>query len=172
MHQKFKVNRMFKISHQLKIVALSIVVFATTSVSFAGSNEAELRHEISYLAKKLLDLSGEDSLTVEEPAFMKPFIGICSEILPEGVQLTCITPKHNAAKAGLKTGDLLIAINGIDMTDLNKDDYKNAFYSITKSMKTDEKLAMKLMRKGKSELITVTVGAISHPAYTLIVKKK
>jgi len=164
---------MFKISHQLKFVALSIVVFATTtSMSFAGSSEAELRHEISYLAKELLDLSGEDSITVEQPAFMKPFIGICSNVLPEGVELTCITPKHNAAKAGLKTGDLLIAINGIDVTGMNKHDYKNPYFSITKSMKTGDKLAMKLMRKGKPEEITVTVGAISHPAYTLIVKKK
>jgi hypothetical protein len=97
---------MFKISHHLKIAALIIAVFAAmTSVSFAGSSEEELRHEISYLAKELLDLSGEDSITVEQPAFMKPFIGICSEVLPEGVKLTCITPKHNAAKAGLTTGD-------------------------------------------------------------------
>jgi predicted metalloprotease with PDZ domain len=173
MHPKFKVKRMFKLSHQLKIAVLSIAVFtATTSLSFAGNSEEELRHEISYLAKELLDLSGEDSITVEQPAFMKPFIGICSEVLSEGVKLTCITPKHNAAKAGLKTGDLVVAINGIDMTGMSKDDHKNAFYRITKSMKTDEKLTMKLMRKGKSEVITVTVGAISHPAYTLIVKKK
>ena len=164
---------MFKISHQLKIVALSLVVLATTtSVTFAGMSEEKLRREISYLAKELLDLSGEDSLTVEQPAFMKPFIGICSEVLPEGVKLTCITPKHNAAKAGLKTGDLLIAINGIDMTGMNKNDYKNPYFSITKSMKTGDKLAMKLMRSGKPESIMVTVGAISHPAYTLIVKKK
>jgi len=164
---------MFKLSHQLKIVALSLAVFtATTSMSFAGSSEEKLRHEISYLAKELLDLSGEDSITVEQPAFMKPFIGICSEVLPEGVKLTCITPKHNASKAGLTTGDIVISINGIDMTGMNKNDYKNAYYRITKSMKTDEKLAMELIRKGKPELITVTVGAISHPAYTLIVKKK
>jgi predicted metalloprotease with PDZ domain len=164
---------MFKISHHLKIAALIIAVFAAmTSVSFAGSSEEELRHEISYLAKELLDLSGEDSITVEQPAFMKPFIGICSEVLPEGVKLTCITPKHNAAKAGLTTGDLVIAINGIDMTGMNKLDHKNPYFRITKSMKTDEKLAMKLMRNGKPELITVTVGAISHPAYTLIVKEK
>jgi predicted metalloprotease with PDZ domain len=107
---------MFKLNHQVKIISISIaVLIATMSTSLAGSSEEELRHEISYLAKELLDLSGEDSITVEQPAFMKPFIGICSELLPEGVKLTCITPGHNASKAGLMTGDLVISINDIDL---------------------------------------------------------
>jgi predicted metalloprotease with PDZ domain len=159
---------MFKLNHQVKIISISIaVLIATMSTSLAGSSEEELRHEISYLAKELLDLSGEDSITVEQPAFMKPFIGICSELLPEGVKLTCITPGHNASKAGLMTGDLVISINDIDLTN----SAKNNFYKITKSMRTGDKLTVKLMRYGKLQLVSVTVGAINHPAYTLIVKK-
>jgi S1-C subfamily serine protease len=164
---------MFKISHLVKAAILSGVVFiATTSTSFAGFSEEELRQELSYLAKQLLDLSGKDSVTVEQPAYMKPFIGICSDLLPEGVKLTCITPGHNASKGGLKTGDLLISINQIDMTGLSKQDHKNAYFSVTKTMKTGDKLAIKLMRKGQPQSVNVTVGAISHPAYTLTVKKK
>jgi S1-C subfamily serine protease len=164
---------MFKISHLVKTAILSGVVFiATTSTSFAGFSEEELRQELSYLAKQLLDLSGKDSVTVEQPAYMKPFIGICSDLLPEGVKLTCITPGHNASKGGLKTGDLLISVNQIDMTGLSKQDHKNAYFSVAKTMKTGDKLAIKLMRKGQPQSVNVTVGAISHPAYTLTVKKK
>ncbi|MGK0374131.1 MAG: S1-C subfamily serine protease [Arenicella sp.] len=164
---------MFKISHLVKTAILSGVVFiATTSTSFAGFSEEELRQELSYLAIQLLDLSGKDSVTVEQPAYMKPFIGICSDLLPEGVKLTCITPGHNASKGGLKTGDLLISVNQIDMTGLSKQDHKNAYFSVAKTMKTGDKLAIKLMRKGQPQSVNVTVGAISHPAYTLTVKKK
>jgi len=103
---------------------------------------------------------------------MKPFIGICSDVLPEGIKLTCITPKHNASKAGLKTGDLILSVNDIDMTGSVKNEHDSAFYKLTRTMKTGDKLTMKLIRKGKEQTIDVTVGAVSHPAYTLIVKKK
>lgn len=156
---------MFKITQLVKILMVSCLAFATTS--FAGSSEEELKYEISFLAKKLLDMSGEDSITVEQSAFMKPFIGICSDVSTNGIKLTCITPGHNASKAGLKTGDLITAINNIDMTSSNK----SAFYMLTKSMKTGDELAIKLLRKGNQKVIKVTVGSIGHPAYSLTVKK-
>ena len=164
---------MYRITHT-KIVSIAIsIAFALASTpSLAGGTEAELKHEISFLAKELLDLSGEDSITVEQPAFMKPFIGICSEVYPKGVKLTCITPGNSAAAAGLKTGDLILKINDVDVTGSNKRESSKAYYGVVKSMKIGDKLAMKLIRKGKEQLITVTVGAISHPAYTLTVKKK
>jgi len=163
---------MFKLTHVVKIVIISGLALAMSTTSFAESKEEELKHEISFLAKKLLDISGEDSITVEQPAFMKPFIGICSDVLPKGIKLTCITPGHNASKAGLKTGDLITSINDIDMTGSSKRSHKNAFYSLTTSMKIGDKLVMTLIRKGKEQVITAKVGAISHPAYTLTVKKK
>lgn len=164
---------MFKLTQRVKIAIVACFAFAiTTTPSFAGDNEKELRYEISFLAKKLLDLSGEDSITVEQPAFMKPFIGICSDIFPDGVKLTCITPGHSAARAGLKTGDLITAINDIDLTGIPRKSHDNVYYGITKKMKTGDKLAMTLIRKGVEQVITVTVGAVSHPAYTLTVKKK
>lgn len=164
---------MFKLAHKVNVALVAYLLLALIATpSFAGSSEAELKYEISFLAKKLLDISGEDSITVEQPAYMKPFIGICSSTSLEGVKLTCITPGHNAAKAGLKTGDLIIAINDIDVTGIRRKGYSNAYYSVTKKMKTGDKLAMTLIRKGVEQVITVTVGAVSHPAYTLTVKKK
>jgi len=158
---------MFKRNHIIKITIASYIGLALTTTSFAGSREEELKNEISYLAKQLLA-----SITIEQPAYMKPFIGICSDVIPRGIKLTCITPGHNASKAGLKTGDLIISINDVDMTGLSKRDKKNAFYDLTKSMKTDDPLALKFIRKGKERSITFKVGAVSHPAYTLTIKNK
>ena len=86
--------------------------------------------------------------------------------------MTCITPGHSAARAGLKTGDLVTAINDINVTDIERKSYDNVYYGVTKTMKTGDKLTMTLLRKGAEQRITVTVGAISHPAYVLTVKKK
>lgn len=144
-----------------------------TTCSYAGPSEEDLKHEISFLAKKLLDMSGQESITVDQPAYMKPFIGICSDvIIRKGIKLTCITPSHGAAKAGLKTGDLVIAINGVDMTKMDSNDDESGFYRLINSMKTGDVLAMKLLRNGQEKSFDVKVGSIDQPAYTLTVKKK
>lgn len=168
---------MFKLIHVVRFFIGSCIALVVATSAFAGSNEEELKHEISFLAKKLLDMSGEDSATVEQKAFMKPFIGICSDVTPGGIKLTCITPGHNASKAGLKTGDLILSINGIDMIGIDKNRVhkkanKNPFYSLTKTMKIGDQLVMKLLRNGQKQEITAIVGAVSQPAFTLTVRKK
>ncbi len=166
---KFKVIRMNLL---IKIATLTWLSLMAITPVFAGDSDEELRHEISFLAKKLLDKHGGDSVTIEQPAYMKPFIGICSDVSRRGVKLTCITPGANASKAGLKTGDLVTAINGIEMVASSSKESQHAFYGITKTMKIGDELVMKIVRKGEKKTITAIVGAIGHPAYTLTVSKK
>jgi len=166
---KFKVVKM---NLTIKTSIVACLALLLMMPAFAGESDEEIRHEISFLAKKLLDKSGEDSVTIEQPAYMKPFIGICSDVSRRGVRLTCITPGANASKAGLKTGDLITAINDIEMITSSSKDSKKAFYGITNTMKTGDVLVMKLVRKGKKQTITATVGEVGQPAYTLTVSKK
>ena len=156
----------------IRIATLICLSLMAINPALADDIDEELRHEISFLAKKLLDKSGGDSITIEQPAYMKPFIGICSDVSRRGVKLTCITPGANASKAGLKTGDLVISINDIDMVTSSSRESEEAFYGITKTMKAGDKLVMKLIRKGEKQTITATVGDIGQPAYTLTVSKK
>lgn len=143
-----------------------------TSV-YAGEEWSELsvKNEISYLAKKLLDMSGKDAYTVEYEAYDKPYIGICSEVNVEGVAITCITPGSQADKAGLKTGDTVSEINGINMRHKDVMKTKKAYMHIVKSMKKGDVIAMKLNRAGKINEVKVTVGSMSHPAYKLEIKR-
>ena len=161
---------MFKRNY-IKFTVISFISLIFNTTSFAQNSEEELRNEISFLAKKLLDISGEESITIEQAAYMKPFIGICTSLTPKGVKLTCITPGHNAFKAGLKTGDLITSINEIVLTKSNKNGYKKAYAGLLKSMKTDDSLAVKFMRKGEERSVVFKVGAVYYPAYTLTVKK-
>lgn len=130
----------------------------------------DIMREISFLAKKLLDMSGEDSVTVKAPSVVKPFIGVCSNIESGGVKLTCITPDSQADKNGLKTGDLITSINDVSMKKEDNKDHMHAYWDAVKSMKTGDVLKLELIRAGTTLKIDVTVGSLSHPAYTLTVE--
>ena len=123
--------------------------------------------EISYLAKKLLDMSGEESLTVKQPSYDKPFIGICTEVTEQGMKITCVTPGTQAKKAGLQTGDIIVRMKGLDMASSEKETTKKNYFSIVENMKTDEEIKLLLLREGKRMDLVVTVGSLSHPAYEL-----
>ena len=169
-HLKFKVDRMFKRNY-IKFIVIGFISLISNTTSFAQDSAEDLRNEISFLAMKLLDISGEDSITIEQAGYMKPFIGICSNVTPKGVRLTCVTPGHNAFKAGLKTGDLITSINEIVMTQSDKAGSKKAYYGFVKAMKTGDSLAVTFMRKGEERSVEFKVGAVYYPAYTLTVKK-
>lgn len=133
------------------------------------SKKEDIMLEISYLAKKLLDMSGEDMVTVTSPSVVKPFIGVCSSIQSNGVKLTCITPESQADKNGLKTGDVITYINGISMNEGDNEKRMHAYWDVVKTMKVGDVLKLGLIRAGKELDIDVTVGSLSHPAYTLTV---
>lgn len=157
----------------LKTTLLFLMLSTSLTSVLAGYNESELRNEISFLAKKLLDMSGENELTIKQPSINKPYLGICGEPSHNGVLLTCVTPGHNAQKAGLKTGDVIISINGVSMLSqqAHKHDSANAYYKMMGAMKTDDILKLTLLRHGKERQKDVPVGKLSQPSYTLIIKR-
>jgi C-terminal processing protease CtpA/Prc len=178
---------MFKTNSKIVLLLLSISLSVFTSNGFAGEDEkkgkdkgkgkdsqSEIEWELSYLAKRVLDLKGTDSFTLEHKAVTKPFIGICSDVKKSGVAITCITPDSQASKSGLKTGDLLISINDISMANQDpngKGDGKPSYWSVVKSMKVGDKLKMEVLRAGEPVTIEVTVGTLHHPAYKFEVGK-
>jgi S1-C subfamily serine protease len=143
------------------------------TVAFAGNSEDELRSEISFLAKKMLDKSGKDELTIEQPAVKKPFLGICGEPGHNGVLLNCVTPGHNAHKAGLQTGDIILSINEISMLERrsHRDEWKSVYYKVMGEMKVGDILNLRLLRRGKEVSKSVKVGSLNQPSYTLTIKR-
>ncbi len=154
------------------------IIFATlfllslnTSVS-AGYSEEELKLEISFLAKKLLKVSGESEITVSQPASDKPFLGICIKIIESGVLLTCITPGQNAEAAGLKTGDIVTAIGDSSLVGIDEKKGKDSYHNIVNNWKIGDTYTFKIIRNGKNLDVEATVGAIKHPAYTITVSEE
>ena len=160
----------------IKLVSAVVVLLAiATKPIIAGEdlNEEGIKLEISYLAKRLLDITGEDSYTITSDAVVKPFIGICSNLLDSGVQLTCVTPDSQAAKAGLETGDVITKINGLSVAGQKskKKDSKGNYWSIVKSMEPGDELKMEIEREGKTRSLDVMVGSLSHPSYSCKIDK-
>ncbi|WP_170131922.1 PDZ domain-containing protein [Arenicella xantha] len=132
----------------------------------------ELKYEISFLAKKLLDMSGEETITVSQEPIRKPFLGICSEVRPGGVELTCVTPGHNAKLAGLQTGDIVAELNGANLVSSKTSEVKERFYQELKVMKAGQVMAFKIYRGSEELDIDVTVGEINQPGYTMTIRRK
>ena len=133
----------------------------------------ELKYEISFLASKLLDESGKETITIKQPAIQKPFLGVCPKLGARGLKIECITPGHSAAKAGLKTGDLVLSINGLSMarSDSDKNAHKWTYKKVFDSLEIGKKLELKLLRGGQEMTIDLTVGSIRHPAYTMTISR-
>ena len=155
------------------LVTPALVLGLVTAPAIAGKwTEEDIMREIAYMAKELLDMSGKESIRLESPAFDRPFMGVCSEPLSDkGLKITCVTPGTQAAKAGLLTGDIVLQMKGQNLVDDDIAVIKERYYKIVKAMKTGDDIEMVLNRDGKTVEVTVTVGALSHPAYVLEVNK-
>ena len=64
----------------LLITPILVLGLATAPTAAGEWTEEHIMREIAYMAKKLLDMSGKESIRLESPAFDKPFMGICSEV--------------------------------------------------------------------------------------------
>lgn len=169
------------------IAALLILSFAAAPTAFAGKegkdkknmkdSQSEIEWEISYLAQRMLDLKKVDYYVIERNGVTKPYIGICTEMKNPGVVLTCVTPDSQASKSGLKTGDLVTAINGVSMAKQephpkDKSSKEPSYWNIVHNMKIGDKLTFDLLRAGEEITISLTVGSLNHPAYRLEIGKK
>jgi predicted metalloprotease with PDZ domain len=89
------------------------------------------------------------------------FPGGAPTILPEGqLAITGIKPGSAAASAGLDIGDVLVAINGSQITATN-------FSEVWKDQKPGTSATIAVMRRGSLKILTVKVGQEASINYTI-----
>jgi len=154
------------------IVLLTLLAKAPMVLAGEYHTEEEIKHEISFLAAKLLEISGKDTYFVESPARLLPFIGICTSISEEGIAITCVTPGSQAEKGGLVSGDIVTELNELSM--LNEDEVKTkrAYSDVFKTMKTGDDIKLKVQREDKILQLDLTVGSVDHPAFNCEINNK
>ncbi|MCS6859802.1 MAG: PDZ domain-containing protein [Abditibacteriales bacterium] len=79
------------------------------------------------------------------------YMGIVGDDAEGGAKLSEITPNSPAAKAGLKVGDLITAVDGKPLKNYNE------LVEMIRSKKAGDKLKLTITREGKSVEITVTL---------------
>lgn len=156
---------------QQLLVACVLACFASAALSGDEYSEKHLTSEIGFLANKLLKISGKDTYSIEVAPYEKPFIGICTEIKQQGLVLTCVTPRTQAHKGGLKTGDIVTQIKGLNLVNTDDKRTKRAFYGVVESMQTGDVIPLTLNRNGELIKLDIEVGAVSHPGYSLKISK-
>jgi serine protease Do len=85
----------------------------------------------------------------------RPFLGVAVSPANEdgtGVKIAQITADSPAAKAGIKEGDVITKVNGKDVPEVTE------FLKAVGSNKVGDKLKMTVMRDGKEQSVTATLG--------------
>lgn len=89
----------------------------------------------------------------KKPEKGKGFLGVGTEPRPEGgLSVDKVGRESPAEKAGLKKGDVLLKMDGIELTT------KEQFQDLLKEKAPDDRVALELLREGKTETLTLRLG--------------
>lgn len=94
-----------------------------------------------------------DGPFAKRPEKGKGFLGIGTAPRPEGgLKVEKVGRESPAEKAGLKPGDVLLRMDGVDLAT------KEQFQDLLKEKAPDDRVALELLRDGKSETLTLRLG--------------
>ncbi|MEQ9452644.1 MAG: PDZ domain-containing protein [Pseudomonadales bacterium] len=139
------------------------------SPAFAGESvEQQLKEAEQALKEAAQRLAELHAQGYEHKGPKRAMLGILlgSERMVGGVDIDGITPKSGAAQAGLKAGDKIVEIAGIDLSG-----EKDPLGRLSKHMKTvspGEEVDITYLRNGKQVDVTITTQARSAHMYSMI----
>lgn len=94
-----------------------------------------------------------DGPYAKKPEKRKGFLGIGTEPRAEGgLSVQKVGRESPAEKAGLKTGDVLLKMDGVDLKT------KEQFQDMLKEKSPSDRVAFELLREGKPETLTLRLG--------------
>ncbi len=137
----------------------------TTGVSAADAAKAKelatAREDLRQAAKRVAELSGgydvARQMNLERRFEQRPVIGVV--LAPEaktGVRIAAVTPDSAAAKAGLRSGDLLTTINGKPVAGKDSDQRLTAARAQLGDLDTQKAITIGYERGGKTASAKVT----------------
>jgi predicted metalloprotease with PDZ domain len=127
-----------------------------------GPTEAQLeaaRRKLEAAARELAALSARmNTQLMEHMSGMdhvphRAIIGVQLEASKEGALVREVSPGGPAAEAGIRGGDLILAVNG---TQVKGDNPAHQVLNIMRDVKPDSKVTVRVLREGKPRDFTVT----------------
>jgi hypothetical protein len=131
--------------------------------------QRELERASSRYAELAQRLAREDiEFALTRPAFSRPAIGIVMAIdEKDGVRLAGITPDSPAAKAGLRSGDRLVRIDGqaIGGGDVDGEERLGRARELLDDLQEGQEVRLAYLREGQVREVTVKAAALPSLAW-------
>ncbi|HEY5803263.1 MAG TPA: PDZ domain-containing protein [Lysobacter sp.] len=164
-------GRLFKPTLLAASIGLLFAFVAVAQTATPGADAAKARElaaareELRSAAKRVAELSGESDMArqmIYDRQFeRRPVIGVV--LAPEaksGVRIAAVTPDSAAAKAGVRSGDLLTSINSKPITGKDSEQRLAAARVQLRDLDTDSAVTLGYERDGKvaSAKVTPQIG--------------
>ena len=153
--------------HSLMLVA-PLAMFALANAALAGGADCEKHAKnAAYAAShKGCTASKEDCLKHMEEAKNNGWLGIQYDNTEDGTSVVKSVVKGSPAeKAGFQSGDVLYALNGIEMNEDNMATVKSTW----KSLKPGSTVNYTVKRAGAKKELTATLGKMPNEVYETMV---
>lgn len=150
---------------RLVLFALLAVVL-TIAPALAGGPECQKADAAKHVAHadKKCDMTAADCKTAMDQARKSGWLGL--KIEPSeadgSMVISEVVAGSPAEKAGFRSGDVLLAVNGVTYGDENKDKLK----AIKKTLKPGTTASYNVQRDGKQQTLTATLGTMPDEVYT------
>jgi hypothetical protein len=151
-------------------VALALAFGAFAQAAPDASKEKELaaaREDLHRAARRVAELShdvgGPRDMVIERRLHQRPLLGVVLESDDgTGVRIAAVTPESGAAKAGLRSGDRITAIDGKALTGIDGDARLADARARLRKLDPKTPIALGYLRDGHSASVKVTPGAGDH----------
>jgi C-terminal processing protease CtpA/Prc len=153
--------------HPMILVA-PLAMFALANAALAGGPDCEKNAKnAAYAAShKGCTASKEDCLKHMEEAKNNGWLGIQYDNTEDGTSVIKSVVKGSPAeKAGFQSGDVLYALNGIEMNETNMAAVKSTW----KSLKPGSPVSYTVKRAGEKKELTATLGKMPSDVYETMV---
>ena len=146
-------------------LALTFGAFAQAAPDAARQKELDAaREDLQRAAKRVAELSRElgnsRDMVIERRLLQRPVLGVILESdSGAGVRVTAVTPESGAAKAGLRSGDRITAIDGKSLTGADGDARLADARARLRKLDPKTPVALGYLRDGHTASVKVTPGA-------------
>ena len=156
-------RRTLKLAAPLAVAALALPALAGGADCADKSAKAAV-HAAS--AKGGCTASKEECAQYMAAARKNGWLGVEYDKSEEGVlAVKKVLPDSPAAKAGFQVGDVLVAMNGVEINDANKDKLK----AVKKNLAPGSDVTYTIKRGTYSKDLTATLGTMPDAVYTAMV---